>query len=84
MSQVLCQLQTQYISSVRRSVRSACCRPDAAWEQQWNIQGTADYILERGFSTVTLQLPDELLYQAVRLSRGVEQACRQRGTDAQV
>lgn len=51
------------------------CRQDISWDVCWDIEGTADYIVGRGFTRVTLQLPDELLHQAVRLSNRVQEAC---------
>ena len=54
------------------------------WAQCWDLYGTAEYIVNRGFTRVTLQLPDELLYQAFRLSTSVQDACRKHGASIKV
>ena len=59
-------------------------REESDWAECWDVKGTADYIVGRGFTKVTLQLPDELLYQAVRLARSVQEACQAQEAEVKV
>jgi hypothetical protein len=50
----------------------------------WDVNGTADYIISRTFTVVTLQFPDELLQEALDVSKALCDACTARGKDVQV
>lgn len=50
----------------------------------WRINETASYLLERGFTVVTLQLPDELLGNATQLAGLLQAECQARGLAVQV
>ncbi|PRW20179.1 diphthamide biosynthesis 2 [Chlorella sorokiniana] len=53
-------------------------------EAEWRVGETADYICERRYAAVALQLPDELLQHAADLSSALNTACTARGHAAQV
>lgn len=52
---------------------------DETWALFWDIQGSADYIVSRKYTIVTLQFPDDLLKEATRVSRALQDACAAKG-----
>ena len=57
---------------------------EAELAHSWRVAETASYIEERGFSVVTLQLPDELLAHATRLEALLAAELAARGLSVQV
>ncbi|BDA47727.1 probable 2-(3-amino-3-carboxypropyl)histidine synthase subunit 2 [Coccomyxa sp. Obi] len=61
---------------------SAACET-GSWAQYWDIEGTATYIVSRKYTIITLQFPDDLLKEAKRVVKAVEDACTARGLQLQ-
>ena len=57
---------------------------DEDWAQKWDIAGAAAYIAGRGYTTVALQFPDELLNEAAAVSTALQEACAAAGQEIQV
>lgn len=57
---------------------------DSLAAHAWRVKETADYIVGRGYTAVTLQLPDELLGHATQLAGLLQAECSARGHAAQV
>ncbi len=55
-----------------------------SWEQSWDIEGTAIYIVSRNYTIITLQFPDDLLKEAKRVTHALEYACTANGLQIQV
>ncbi|KAK9814668.1 hypothetical protein WJX72_009496 [[Myrmecia] bisecta] len=55
-----------------------------AWREQWDLDGTLEYILSRGYQRITLQFPDELLEHATVVAAELQTACAQRWQLVQV
>ncbi len=53
-------------------------------EAAWRVEETAEFICERRYAAVALQLPDELLYHAADLSSALNKSCAAKGHAAQV
>ena len=54
---------------------------DDDWERHWDMQGTLRFIRSRDCKIVALQFPDELLKDAVLVTRDLQAKC---GPDIQV
>ena len=50
----------------------------------WDIEGTVSYIISRNFTVVALQFPDDLLKEASRVSRALQDECAAAGAAIQV
>ena len=50
----------------------------------WDIEGTTSYVISRSFTVVALQFPDELLKEASKVSRALQDACAAAGAIVQV
>ena len=48
---------------------------DNDWERQWDMQGTLRFISSRKCSIIALQFPDELLKDAVLVTRDLQARC---------
>ncbi len=62
---------------------SAACET-GSWEQFWDVEGTAIYLVLRNYTIITLQFPDDLLKEAKRVAKAVEDACTAKGLHIQV
>lgn len=54
------------------------------WKLHWDVGGAAHYITSRGYKTIALQFPDELLQEASAVSRALQDACAAQGLEVQV
>ena len=54
------------------------------WEADWDLQGTFQYICAGGFQRVALQFPDELLKDAVLVTRDLQRLCIEQSSGCQV
>ena len=54
------------------------------WEADWDLQGTVHYICAGGFQRVALQFPDELLKDAVLVTRDLQRLCSEQSSGCQV
>ena len=54
------------------------------WAGQWDIAGAVAYITGRGYTTVALQFPDELLDEAAVVSQALQGACAAAGQEIEV
>ena len=50
----------------------ASAQLDDDWDRQWDMQGTLRFIKSRKCSVVALQFPDELLKDAVLVTRDLQ------------
>jgi len=53
----------------------AWSQEDSDWELQWDIQGTLRFIKSRQCKIVAMQFPDELLKDAVLVTRDLQAKC---------
>ena len=54
------------------------------WEADWDLRGTVQYICAGGFQRVALQFPDELLKDAVLVTRDLQRLCSEQSSGCQV
>lgn len=52
--------------------------PDNAWDA-WRISDTVEYIIQRHYTRVAAQFPDELLENAIEVVQTLKYACKRRG-----
>lgn len=68
-------------TAVRRGDAWRLCRD---WDRNWDIQGVLGFIKGRGLKVVALQFPDELLKDAVVVTRELQKLCLKESLGTQV